>query len=301
MKTIILFLAFLMVCCVLEAGAQNSNQLRVLKSGSFPVHFSQGHEGRARSIQARIGKAMEYFEELVDFHPDITVMVLNEEDWKEHTTIPMVYGMPHYTENNQRLFLTATDNPFWKSFIPPVNLLPADLAKAITSAYRNDKGELSMQSFFDLLALHELSHAFQFQAGLNVQRKWMGEVFANIFLHTYIAAEEPEMLSALTVFPKMVIESGSKEYSYTTLDELEKNYVLIATKHPKNYGWFQSRWHTAAADVYNEGGVESTKKLWKALRLEKKNLNDDEFLTYLKSSDLAEVAAIMENWTKNTR
>src|SRR5690606_904494 len=133
--------------------------------------------------------------------------VLDEADWKKHTTIPMVYGMPHYTEENQRLFLAATDNDLWRSFIPPVHLLPGNLKEAVINAYRNEKGELTMQPFFDLLALHELGHAFQFQAGLNIQRKWMGELFANVFLHTYIAEKEPRMLNALTVFPKMVIEN----------------------------------------------------------------------------------------------
>ena len=109
------------------------------------------------------------------------------------------------------------------------------------------------------------------------------------------------MLNALTVFPKMVIENGSKEYNYTTLEELENNYELIGTKHPKNYGWYQSRWHAAAADVYNAGGVELTRRLWNALAAEKKDLSDSEFVAYMKSSGLADVAGIMENWIKNTR
>ncbi len=299
MKAVRNFLGCFIFFLVTDAAAQQANGLRSIKEQTFELRFSEGHEVRARSIGARIKKAMAYFEKLVDIRPVVTVMVLDEEDWKKHTTIPMVYGMPHYID--QRLFLAATDNSFWKSFIPPVNTLPADLKNAVTTAYSNESGELSMEPFFDLLALHELAHAFQFQGELNVQRKWMGEVFANIFLHTYIAEQEPEMLGALTVFPKMVIENGSKEYSYTTLEELEKNYELIGTKHPKNYGWYQSRWHAAAADVYNAGGVELTRKLWNALKAEKKDLGDEEFIAYLKSSSLQDVAGIMENWIKNTR
>ena len=46
-----------------------------------------------------------------------------------------------------------------------------------------------------------------------------GELFCNILLHTYIAENEPEQLSALTVFPQMVIAGGTDGFVYTSLSD----------------------------------------------------------------------------------
>jgi hypothetical protein len=75
--------------------------------------------------------------------------------------------------------VAAEDNALWKSFIPPSEQLPPSLAAQIKEVYSKDDA-LTMQPFFDLLALHELGHAFHQQAGLTMQRKWMGELFCNI-------------------------------------------------------------------------------------------------------------------------
>ena len=63
-----------------------------------------------------------------------------------------------------------------------------------------------------LLALHELGHAFHQQGGLKMHRNWMGELFCNILLHTYIAENEPEQLPALTVLPKTEVSQKSPTF-----------------------------------------------------------------------------------------
>ena len=149
---------------------------------------------------------------LIRFEPKVTLLILNPTDWPKYTTFP-VYGMPHYDETRDLLIVASENNDFWNSFIPPVDMLPKELADKIKTTYVDQNDNLTMQAFFDLLAIHELGHAFHFQAGLNVQRMWMGELFCNIFLHTYIAENEPDKLAALTVFPQMVILEGKMNIS----------------------------------------------------------------------------------------
>src|SRR5690606_32731139 len=134
------------------------------------VHYSHDCDVRAQLISNRVHKAKNYFQKLLDFSPTVTLLVLNENDWPKFTNFP-VYGMPHYN-GDSILIVAANDNPFWKSFVPPPDQLPENLREQIKTVYRTDSGELSMQAFFDLLAIHELGHAFHFQADLNMQRKW---------------------------------------------------------------------------------------------------------------------------------
>ncbi len=279
-------------------NAQSFNQLNNLPGHSVQVYYSKGFKERAFNIANRVDNAMVYYQQLLDFRPTVNFLVLDTSDWSKYTSFP-VYGMPHYSNDNT-LVVAAVDNPFWKSFIPPLDQLPADLRSTIQDVYKNDKGEISMQAFFDLLALHELGHAFHFQGGLNMQRKWLQELFVNILLHTYIAENEPAALPALSLFPNMVVGSGSQEYKYTSLKDIEDRYDEIGKQHPKNYGWYQCRWHLAAASIYDSGGKPVPGKLWQALKARPGKM-DDEQLAVLLSAVNKTLGDVMKNWDKDTK
>lgn len=281
-----------------KTNAQQYNQLEELKDHSVRIYYSAGHEQRAQAIVKRVDRAMEYYQELLDFKPEVTLLVLTEADWGKYTSFP-VYGMPHYNDD-KTLIVAAEDNAFWKSFIPPLDQLPKDLKNRIEDVYKDSKGNLSMEAFFDLLALHELGHAFHFQAGLNMQRKWMGELFVNILLHSFIAEKEPASLQALTLFPRMVVAGGTKEFTYTSLKDVHERYNEIGKEHPKNYGWYQCRWHTTAGIIYDAAGEEAGKQLWNAFKNQKETLTDEAIPHFLDQSGAKEVADMIRNWDKET-
>ncbi|HEU0111911.1 MAG TPA: hypothetical protein VFQ73_13635 [Flavisolibacter sp.] len=281
-----------------KTNAQQYNQLEELKDHSVRIYYSAGHEQRAQAIVKRVDRAMEYYQELLDFKPEVTLLVLTETDWGKYTSFP-VYGMPHYNDD-KTLIVAAEDNAFWKSFIPPLDQLPKDLKNRIEDVYKDSKGNLSMEAFFDLLALHELGHAFHFQAGLNMQRKWMGELFVNILLHSFIAEKEPASLQALTLFPRMVVAGGTKEFTYTSLKDVHERYNEIGKEHPKNYGWYQCRWHTTAGIIYDAAGEEAGKQLWNAFKNQKETLTDEAIPHFLDQSGAKEVADMIRNWDKET-
>ncbi len=260
------------------------------KSGT-KLYYSKGYKERADKLAALVSSAINYNNALLGFKPEVSLLVLSKEDWDLYTDMP-VFGMPHYT-SEKVLVVAAHNNDFWKSFIPPLEQLPQELANNIKVVYQQD-GEISMQAFFDLLALHELGHAFHQQGGLQMQRKWMGEFFCNVFLHTYIAENKPGLLPALKVFPEMVVAGGAPG-EFTSLDQFEKYYNEIATKHPRNYGWYQSRFHVEAGVLYDKGGKEVLVKLWNAL--EKQELMDDgAFAKYLSAEVHEGLGQLVKNW-----
>jgi len=275
--------------------AQNYSDLVALDGYKTKVYFSSGNDERAKTVAERMDNVLEFYNKVIAYEPDVTLLILNPSDWPKHTTFP-VYGMPHYDDKREILIIASDNNEFWDSFIPPIEQLPKELADKISSTYVDENGTLTMQAFFDLLAIHEIGHAYHFQAGINVQRMWMGELFCNIMLHTYIAENEPEQLSALTVFPQMVIAGGKKEYKYTSLTDIEECYEEIGQKYPKNYGWYQCRWHSAAGSIYDAGGVDTFVKLWNAFSEQKEKLNDEELANFLSENVHQSVADIVLKW-----
>lgn len=289
---IMLFISLLLA---LNVQGQRKSELDSLTAYKTKVYFSKGNDERAKVVTERLDNVIKFYDNLIRFEPEVTLLILNPADWPKYTTFP-VYGMPHYDDKRELLIIASENNDFWKSFIPQIDLLPMELAERIKSTYVDENDILTMQAFFDLLAIHELGHAFHIQAGLKMQRMWMGELFCNIFLHTYIAEVETDQLPALTIFPQMVISSGKDEYKYTTLLDIEERYEEIGKNYPKNYGWYQSRWHYEAGKIYEAGGKESFIKLWNALSEKRVKLNDEELAQFLSEKVHQRVADVMLKW-----
>ncbi len=275
--------------------AEGYEKLNRLEGFPTATYYSDGTRAQAEAMASRCANAMNYFKSHLEFTPDVTLLILSPADWSDYTDFP-VYGMPHYTSNST-LVVASEDNDLWKSFIPPVDQLPVNLARQITNTYSDKHGNLSMQPFFDLLVIHELGHAYHFQAGINMQRLWLMEVFVNIFLHTYIAENEPELLPALTTFPQMVVETTKKEeLQFTTLQQMEENYNEIGSLHPVNYGWYQCRWHVGSGRVYDEGGLQALKSLWYGLKNQEEVLDDEALIAFLSENTNKSLAEIPLKW-----
>jgi hypothetical protein len=273
--------------------------LEELKSFSQTIYYSPGHNERAKSIAVFIEHAGKFFQDEIGFMPKTNLYILGPQHWKEFAAAPLrdVYGFPHNIDH-ARLAIAAEDNDFWRSFLPPVDQLPPPIAAEVTKAYGKPDGSFSMMPFFDLLALHEMGHSYTAQAGLKMHRRWMGELFVNIMLHTYVAEKQPELLPALEAFPTMVVNGGTAEYKFTSLEDFEKLYATMGMG-PKNYGWYQCKFHSAAKDIYHAGGKNILKKLWTALKKHQEEMTDEEFVNLLKTEVHPSVANVYLRWNKN--
>ncbi len=273
-------------------------QLEKLEGYTQTFYYSQGHMERAKSIAQFMENAGAYFQKEIGFTPRAKLYILAPQHWKDFAAKPLheVYGFPHNVDEGQ-LVIAVEDNDFWRSFLPPVDKLPSHLAAEVTKAYGKPDGSFSMMPFFDLLALHEMGHSYTAQAGLKMHRYWMGELFVNIMLHTYIAEKQPLLLPALETFPNMVVGAGTADYNYTSLNDFEKLYPTLGMG-PKNYGWYQSKLHSAAKDIYNSGGKNVLKKLWIALEKHQEELTDEEFISILNKEVHPSVANVFLEWNK---
>lgn len=292
-----LIICFLILTITFSLQGQSYDALSRLEVAQTPTFFSNGAKEQAEAMAATIDGALAFYSEHIDYKPNVTLLVLSPEDWGDHTSHP-VYGMPHYTDR-QTLIVAAENNAFWKSFLPPLENLPNQISEEIRSTYTDKDGKLNLRPFFDLIAIHELGHAYHLQGGLNIQRKWLGELFCNVFLHTYTAEKEPHLLPALTVFPTMVLSSANKDqFPYTTLRQLEENYEEITRKNPKNYGWYQSKLHKAAENIYEEGGIKAFQNFWDALKAHDKNLDNSSLVSMLSEEVHQSVADVVMEWNR---
>ncbi len=286
----------LIACFPSHVGfGQSYEGLTSLSGSKIKTYFSVGAAPKAERMAAQLDRVIAFYNQHLGFTPSVTVLILSKNDWSNYTTFP-VYGMPHYNAKDV-LIVASEDNEYWKSMVPPPEEVPAEIRQKFMQVYTNQKGELTMEPFFDLLVIHELGHAFHQQGGLLMQRKWMGELFCNILLHSYIAENEPALLDALTMFPEMVVATTERsELTYTTLEELESNYDYIGKSYPQNYGWYQCRWHVAAGKIYDNSKLVAIKNLWRTLKEQRETLDDGSLAALLSSKVDENVSAVPLTW-----
>ena len=261
--------------------AQNYDSLQKLDGVTQRVYFSENAKERAIKISDNVAKAEIFFEQEFKVQPNYSLLVLSPTDWKKYAHPNAIYGIPHYLPDG-RLVVAAENNDFWRRNTPPSSKLPEALAKKLKDAYADKNGDIALTDFFDLLAVHELGHAFQKAAGMTPQRSWLSELLCNMLLHTFIAENNPKLLYSLTAFPQVTVAAfPADRLKYTTLEDFDEYYDEIAQNHPDNYGWYQCRFHTVAGEIYDSGGVAAMKNLWSALSNQQNKLNDKELQNLL--------------------
>jgi len=151
--------------------------------------------------------------------------------------------MPNYEAGN--LIVAGEESSFWGSFVDMIKDASPSLLKEAQTTYGSD-GTIDLAPFFDLLAVHELAHIFHDQVPFHFPRAWLTEFFANLCLHAYVASVEPEQLSTLETFPRLIVALGPDNFRHRTLEAFEALYTKVG---PQNYGWYQCRLHLAAKKV----------------------------------------------------
>lgn len=240
----------------------------------FEVRYSNGASERARAAADVAADAYRYLSRLFSgFEPDIAIIVANEEDWKSRQP----YGLPFFNDDEGQirpgiLVMPAGSGDFWTAIGEDVRAASRRGYAVLLAAYPDGAGGLDLQPFFDLVTIHELGHAFEVLGGLNLPTFWLGEIFANLALHAFVATRRPDRLSTLEVLPTVGAQSRRladrmRSEGYSTLEELEAHYTGgDHPMNPLNYVWYQYRWMRLAATMFDTDGEAGMIRFWDCFR-----------------------------------
>ena len=165
-------------------------------AGALPTFASAGLEHRAAAIAGIAASSWNYLADLLDHRPEVQVLVLSEADWPAKGRAPL-FGLPNAESGT--LVVAGTEAEWW-SDLP----LMADDGHqaALAAVYGGPDGRLHLGDFFDLVAVHEVAHLFC-EGTTAFPRMWLGELFANLGLHAWVAQRSPDSLETLTTLPRL--------------------------------------------------------------------------------------------------
>lgn len=246
------------------------SKLALLGGYPFDVRYSDGFLERARVLADVTADAYVYFDHLFSgVEPDIAVIVANEADW----TSRQPYGLPFFNNDEGQIrpgivVMPAGRGSFWTAMGENLRETSPDSYSRLLRTYPDGVGGLDLQPFFDLVTIHELGHAFEVLGDLRLPTFWLGEIFANLALHAFVAEVRPGSKDTLEVLSIVGIESPSldariRAEGYSTLEELEAHYT--GGNDPMdalNYVWYQYRWQRLVANLYDAEGEGVLVRLW---------------------------------------
>ncbi len=243
-----------------------AKRLATLDGYSFDARYSEGAHDQAVRLASLTCEAYLYFASLFPgVRPRLIATFLTPADWKRG------YGVPSYYPPDKRLRIATDDNPFWQSFGRIARVAsPFGAYPKLKKTYADENGILQMRRFFDLIAVHELAHAFEHQGGAVLPTLWLKEIFANLALYTFVATKQPSELANLTTFPEAQTRIAAfnlmiRLRGYTTLDDFDRHYPAGNPKAPmgdENYGWYQLRFILVARDLFHADGARALERLW---------------------------------------
>ncbi|MGH8971829.1 MAG: hypothetical protein ACRD0C_01310 [Acidimicrobiia bacterium] len=229
-----------------------------MATAPFLTLASTGCEEAGLAAARRCAAAAEFLGPVLGPAPGLVIWALNPPDW-ERFSPDTTYGMPHYAQGN--LYLAGGRAEFWQGLAQVIadRAGPAQRAR-FARVYGRPSGEADLSPFFDLLAVHELAHAFTWRGSGAFPRRWLAELFANLCLHAYVVGSEPDRLEVLEVFPEVYAGLDAAGFPLHTLADFEAVYSAMDGS---NYAWFQSRFHRAAARIHDVSGVDAVRRLWR--------------------------------------
>jgi hypothetical protein len=222
----------------------------------FEVWTSASTREQAGLLADRCARAYSYLGDLLGFRPRCAVVVLSRADWSERASNP-AYVMPYYDIGN--LFLTGEPSDLTAKLEEVASSAPPAGAQELEQVYGTGAGRL--QSFTDMIVVHELAHAFHDGVPFAFPRSWLMELFADMALYAYAAGEEADRRPHVETLPKVTLEHGLIEPVARDLRYFETFYPYIE---PLSYVWYQFRFTMMAKGVVDAAGPDALRRLWDA-------------------------------------
>jgi hypothetical protein len=225
----------------------------------FEVRTSASTREQATRLAGRCASAYRYLGEMLAFRPRCALVVLNRADWSERASNPS-YVMPYYSAGN--LFLTGEPSDLTAWLEELASSAPAAAAWELDQVY--GAGADRLEPFADMLVVHELAHAFHDGVPFVFPRSWLMELFADMALYAFVAAEEPDRRLHFETLPRIALEHRLLEPVARDLRYFEAFYPYIE---PLTYVWYQFRFTMMAKALIDAAGPNQLRRLWDAFAL----------------------------------
>lgn len=208
------------------------------------TYHSVGGKARAEKLEADIADMAAFYRERLGTQVDVTVAVLNPQDWARVNPGP--YGLPGVYGDPPLIFMPAAPGGMASQFMQArKDAIPPEILKAYLQA-NNTSFEVVAEDFVDLIGFHELGHALCERYGINRQCKWLDEFVASYFAYAFISEQRPELKRVFDLLGR----PSYRRPNTTSLADFEQLYDGV-----DDFGWYHGMFEAHIRDLYPRMGI----------------------------------------------
>ena len=249
MKKSIFIMAMVAISTVFIMTSCGSGDLPTMEKNGLVVSYSEGSEERAQLQMNRVLAMKDYYEKPLDASVFLALILLNEEDWGD---IGLPFGVPAIDTSGEVSIIIAPatqDGVLVQDALSQTDLVPQTVFDQLDEV--GYTFEQAAKDFPDLVAFHEVGHAFAQALELENLNLWLSELTATYFLQGYLVENEPELAQVwLAMGAVSYLQGGAPEY--TSLAKFDELYSGVGVP---NYDWYQKQFAKKAADLYERHGL----------------------------------------------
>ncbi len=236
--------------------AQTNRLQRVIELGlpsltnPISAYYSDGARARAEQLQTDIRHMNVFFHESLGIQADVTLAMLNSNDWKRVYQDP--YGLPGVAGKPPVIFMPAQSGGFaFHLAMARKEAIPAEVLQGYLEA-NHRTFEAVADDFVDIIGFHELGHVLCDAYGIRPGRHWLNEFVASYFAYAFLSERKPE---SKRVFDLLGRPSQVRPKN-TTLADFERLYDRV-----DDYGWYQGMFESRIRELYPKMGLQFLKEL----------------------------------------
>jgi hypothetical protein len=232
--------------------------LNPLKGKVVQTYYSSGARRRASELADRADSSYQFLKEFFKVDVDLTLLVLNSEDWKKRTSLP--YGILFSDRGMVHLTADPTvETPALQMLSPMFDNCPEPLKEALASevGLKEDSFTHAIRILWDHSTVHEFAHAFCQKTRVRFGVAWLSEFFANYTMYAFLKRFETKFsrdLRMTEVLAKVMYEGGKPLVKHASLDDFEEFYEYLARVDVLNFMWYYAKFFLGVFELYERYG-----------------------------------------------
>jgi len=250
------------------------------QENNIKIHYSDDAESSAKDVIELLEEMSNYYENLFNVKPVLTVIHVNKTDYKNLFEKP--YGMPFVFGSEKEWYINM---PSEEGLI--VELIKEDyhsIHHPLEENYINNYAN----AFVTLIGFHEIGHTYCYELGLDHVCHWFSEFMATYFAYCFMVDKSPKHAEIWMTINQVTLDAN-RQLKYVTLDEFDASYATMVEEVPSDYRWFQGMFNEKVDEIYKRYGILFIKNVLDTFK-------DKEIPSKVFKMNLIRIAPEFEDW-----
>lgn len=220
------------------------------------AYYSKGLRARSVSLFCIAERSCFFLGSLFGTETTPVLLVLDINDWRRLLGPTMPYYVPSYSSWLKCIYTgDKIERSIVETFLKAFRNSPANLRHRLVSAVGTEKNafEIGIQTLFDYLVVHEMTHCHAHTKKVNTGTFWLSEFLADYCTYAFVKdARDTQVEKIMDITYELIYKGGHSLVEHKSILDFEDMYSQVGFF---NYEWYHAKFHRGARELYERFGT----------------------------------------------